>query len=100
MAGAKLATGDVLVVMDSHCECGTDWLQPLLNPIARNYKTVTCPFIDVIDMNTFEVRPQDDGRRGSFDWNSFHYKRRPDVVAPRKETGRQQDANEELDIGD
>lgn len=38
--------------------------------------TVVCPFVDVIDCDTFEYRPQDDGARGSFDWE-FNYKRLP-----------------------
>lgn len=39
-------------------------------------RTVVCPFIDVIDCNNFEYRPQDQGMRGSFAWN-FDYKRLP-----------------------
>ena len=49
---------------------------PPLDPIAINYKTVVCPFIDVIDYDTFEYRMQDNGARGAFDWQLF-YKRLP-----------------------
>ncbi|VDK36989.1 unnamed protein product [Taenia asiatica] len=76
LTGAKAATGDVLLFLDSHVEAGTNWLPPLLEPIVKDYRTVVCPFIDVIDHDTFEYRAQDDGRRGAFDWN-LNYKRLP-----------------------
>lgn len=45
-------------------------------PIAEDYKTVVCPFIDVIDFENFAYRAQDEGARGAFDWE-FFYKRLP-----------------------
>jgi len=45
-------------------------------PIAEDYKTVVCPFIDVIDYENFAYRAQDEGARGAFDWE-FFYKRLP-----------------------
>jgi len=45
-------------------------------PIAENYRTVVCPFIDVIELENFEYKAQDEGARGAFDW-LLYYKRLP-----------------------
>jgi len=45
-------------------------------PIAEDYKTVVCPFIDVTDYENFAYHDQDEGARGAFDWE-FFYKRLP-----------------------
>lgn len=74
--GAQEATGEILIFLDAHSECNYNWLPPLLDPIAEDYRTVVCPFVDVIDCETYEIRPQDEGARGSFDW-AFNYKRLP-----------------------
>ncbi|XP_070508754.1 N-acetylgalactosaminyltransferase 6-like [Chironomus tepperi] len=69
LTGARAAIGDVLIFLDSHTEPNTNWLPPLLEPIAVNYRVCTCPFIDVIEFKTFEYVIQDEGSRGVFDWH-------------------------------
>ncbi|KHJ45564.1 glycosyltransferase, group 2 family protein [Trichuris suis] len=76
LLGAKQSSSEVLVFLDSHSECNYNWLPPLLDPIAQDYRTVVCPFVDVIDYENFEYRIQDHGARGSWDWE-FYYKRLP-----------------------
>ncbi|XP_046665615.1 N-acetylgalactosaminyltransferase 6-like isoform X2 [Homalodisca vitripennis] len=76
LAGARVATGEVLIFLDSHTEANVNWLPPLLEPIAEDYRTCVCPLIDVIAYETFEYRAQDEGGRGAFDWE-FYYKRLP-----------------------
>lgn len=74
IVGARQATADVLIFLDSHTEANINWLPPLLDPIADDYRTCVCPFIDVIDAQDYAYRAQDEGNRGAFEWN-FLYKR-------------------------
>ncbi|CRL03928.1 CLUMA_CG017049, isoform A [Clunio marinus] len=74
LAGARSARGDVLIFLDSHTEANTNWLPPLLEPIAEDYRVCVCPFIDVIEFKTFEYVIQDEGSRGIFDWY-FNYRK-------------------------
>ncbi|XP_064609307.1 putative polypeptide N-acetylgalactosaminyltransferase 10, partial [Liolophura sinensis] len=83
LLGAREAKGEVLIFLDSHIEANYNWLPPLLDPIARDWKTVTCPMIDVVDTDHFGYRQQDLGARGAFDW-AFNYKRLPRLRSDQK----------------
>ncbi|KAK2494284.1 hypothetical protein MC885_000872 [Smutsia gigantea] len=79
MLGAARATGDVLVFMDSHCECQPGWLEPLLGRIADDRNRVVSPVIDVIDWKTFQYYPSRDLQRGVLDWKlDFHWEPLPE----------------------
>lgn len=62
LAGAREAKGEVLIFLDSHIEVNTNWLPPLIEPIAINYKTSVCPFIDIIKWENFAYIAQDEGK--------------------------------------
>ncbi|XP_005404896.1 PREDICTED: inactive polypeptide N-acetylgalactosaminyltransferase-like protein 5 isoform X2 [Chinchilla lanigera] len=68
MIGASHASGEVLVFLDSHCEVNRVWLEPLLDAIARDSRTVVTPLIDVIDDLSLAYSPSP-LVRGAFDWN-------------------------------
>uniref|UniRef100_A0AAR5Q0S1 Polypeptide N-acetylgalactosaminyltransferase n=1 Tax=Dendroctonus ponderosae TaxID=77166 RepID=A0AAR5Q0S1_DENPD len=71
LLGYEHASGEVLTYLDSHCECTTGWLEPLLDRIARNSTTVVCPVIDVIDDTSLAYIYHDSAgvNVGGFDWN-------------------------------
>ncbi|KAF5306833.1 hypothetical protein FQA39_LY00063 [Lamprigera yunnana] len=71
LLGARHSSGPVLTYLDSHCECTSGWLEPLLDRIARDSTTVVCPVIDVIDDTSLEYHWRDSSgvNVGGFDWN-------------------------------
>lgn len=71
LKGAAIATGEVLIFLDSHCECAEGWLEPLIDPIARNKNVSTVPLIEIIDDNTFQLYSTaiESIQVGGFDWN-------------------------------
>lgn len=56
LVGAKLATGDVLVFWDAHCEAQRHWAEPLLQRIKESRTSVVVPVIDTIDQYNFEYK--------------------------------------------
>lgn len=69
--GAVAAKGPVLTFLDSHIECTTGWLEPLLDRIVRDPTKVPCPIIDLISDTTFEyvyLEPTKNPQIGGFDW--------------------------------
>ncbi|PZC73646.1 hypothetical protein B5X24_HaOG209020 [Helicoverpa armigera] len=53
LAGIKVATGQVAIFLDSHCEVIRDWLRPLLQHIKRKRDAVVVPDIHTIQESNF-----------------------------------------------
>uniref|UniRef100_A0A3Q0KBU6 Polypeptide N-acetylgalactosaminyltransferase n=1 Tax=Schistosoma mansoni TaxID=6183 RepID=A0A3Q0KBU6_SCHMA len=71
MIGAEHSTGKVLVFLDSHIECTTGWLEPLLDRIAYNSSIVVVPVISTINDKTLKMNflKADNVQVGGFDWS-------------------------------
>ncbi|CAK8694531.1 unnamed protein product [Clavelina lepadiformis] len=54
LLGLAQATGDAVSFVDCHCECTVGWLEPLLESIVEDRRTVAIPVTDDIDSKTFE----------------------------------------------
>ena len=68
MAGIRAATAEVLTFLDSHIEATEGWLEPLLDRIARDYRTVASPVIETIDEKTFQYKFVTADLMGTFNW--------------------------------
>eukprot|EP01097_Dermamoeba_algensis_P008010 TRINITY_DN5184_c0_g5_i1.p1 TRINITY_DN5184_c0_g5~~TRINITY_DN5184_c0_g5_i1.p1 ORF type:complete len:495 (-),score=94.14 TRINITY_DN5184_c0_g5_i1:295-1779(-) len=91
--GAEKATGDVVVILDSHVEVGHDWLRPILQRIKDDPTTCVLPVIDYIDDESL-VYSRTDPVHTSFDiYLNFKWDSRPlrigkvDPVTPFKTPG-------------
>lgn len=70
--GARLATGDVLIFLDSHIEVNQAWAEPLLHLVKHNNSAVAVPIIDIINADTFAYSSSP-LVRGGFNWG-LHYR--------------------------
>ncbi|OCT63492.1 polypeptide N-acetylgalactosaminyltransferase 5 [Xenopus laevis] len=82
IAGANIATGDVLTFLDSHIECNVGWLEPLLEQVRINRKKVACPVIEVVSALDMSYITVENFQRGVFTWPlNFGWKRMlPEVI--------------------
>uniref|UniRef100_A0A1A9WWG0 Polypeptide N-acetylgalactosaminyltransferase n=1 Tax=Glossina brevipalpis TaxID=37001 RepID=A0A1A9WWG0_9MUSC len=97
LAGARNATGDVLIFLDAHCEANIGWCEPLLQRIKESRSSVLVPIIDVIDASDFKYHTT--GYKtfqvGGFQW-SGHFDW---VNIPARERQRQQRECKMADTG-
>ncbi|KAH8248815.1 hypothetical protein KR032_003458 [Drosophila birchii] len=71
--GAKRASCQVLIFLDSHIEATHSWLPPLLEPIAIHRTIATGPILDAISPETFAYEATSTLTRSGFNWR-FHVK--------------------------
>ena len=73
MAGSDKASGDIILFLDSHCEVGPGWLEPLLQRIKEDYRNVVMPSHDIIKAEGFEfVGASTIDNQGVFNWGLLH----------------------------
>ncbi|XP_058128947.1 polypeptide N-acetylgalactosaminyltransferase 35A [Anopheles ziemanni] len=70
--GARNATGDVLIFLDSHIEVNVDWIEPLLARVKHDRTILAMPVIDIINSDTFAYTASP-LVRGGFNWG-LHFK--------------------------
>ncbi|KAH8378087.1 hypothetical protein KR093_009122, partial [Drosophila rubida] len=76
--GARDASGDVLVFLDSHIEVNRQWLEPMLRLVQQENATLAVPVIDLINADTFEYTASP-LVRGGFNWGlHFRWEHLPD----------------------
>ena len=66
--GAEIATGQVIIYLDCHCEVNKGWIEPLLFEIAKNNHTVAGPVLDIINPMTFKYEGAMNFVRGGITW--------------------------------
>lgn len=84
--GAREATGEVLIFLDSHIEATKGWIEPLLKIIKNDRTVVVTPLIDIIDKDNFQYKFNKGPKVsvGGFNWDltfTWH-------VAPKEDLNR------------
>ncbi|CAI5445490.1 unnamed protein product [Caenorhabditis angaria] len=72
LAGAREATGEVIVFLDSHCETNHGWLEPLVQRIHDKRNAIICPTIDMISAETMAYSGSWSLAVGGFSW-ALHF---------------------------
>ena len=68
--GGQAATGDIVTFMDSHCEVGYGWIEPLVAAIEEDPKTVAVPLIDAVGWENFDYSVGE-LMRGIMSWSLY-----------------------------
>ncbi|TRY62130.1 hypothetical protein TCAL_02174 [Tigriopus californicus] len=93
LAGAKVASGEAIIFLDSHCEATEGWIQPLLQRIKDKPNNLVIPSIDSISDKTLAFNGFPGGVgisvggftwSGHFTWIPFKHNgtRKPSDPAP------------------
>jgi len=81
VTGASLTTSPVIVFLEPHCIANRQWLEPLLEQLAREPQSAAVPIIDVIPEAHTDRYNYIDPMYGGFGWNlEFTW---PDTVSSR-----------------
>ncbi|KAH7726420.1 GLY-8 protein [Aphelenchoides avenae] len=64
---SRLATAEVLIFLDSHCEVTQGWLEPLIHAVDEDPNRAVLPIVDLINPVSFEYAKAMVAK-GGFDW--------------------------------
>uniref|UniRef100_A0AC34F9H6 Glycosyltransferase 2-like domain-containing protein n=1 Tax=Panagrolaimus sp. ES5 TaxID=591445 RepID=A0AC34F9H6_9BILA len=67
---ARLAEGDIIIFLDSHCEVTEKWIEPLIATIEEDSTRVVLPIVDLIDPIKF-IYTQAMVAKSVFNWALF-----------------------------
>lgn len=69
MKGVDMAVGPVIVFMEAHCIVNRNWLQPLLERVRLNPKTLAMPALDQIPQDNWRSYHTMPSGHWRFEWN-------------------------------